>query len=124
MLGDAVFDVVLTGSALHHLRRDCEWEQVFTKIFRSLKPSGSFWISDLVIHEHPGIQAPMWGAYEAYLVEQLGSEVRDAVFAKIEYEDTPRSVTYQLDMLRQVGFCDRDIVHKNACFAAFGGIKA
>jgi tRNA (cmo5U34)-methyltransferase len=30
-LGDAVFDVVLTGSALHHLRQDDEWEQVFTK---------------------------------------------------------------------------------------------
>jgi len=122
-LGEARFDVVLAGSALHHLRQDHEWEQVFAKVYRSLKPRGSFWISDLIIHEHPGVQAEMWDAYETYLLEHLGPEARDAIFAKIEYEDTPRSVTYQLDMLQQVGFCDRDILHKNACFAAFGGVK-
>jgi predicted methyltransferase len=75
------------------LRQDDEWEQVFTKIFRSLKPHGSFWISDLVIHEHPGIQAPLWSAYETYIIKHLGLEARDAIFAKIEDEDTPRSVT-------------------------------
>lgn len=121
--GEARFDVVLTGSALHHLREDCEWEQVFTKIFRSLKPQGSFWISDLVIHENPGVQTQMRAAYEAYLLEQFGPEGKDAVFANIDHEDTPRSVTYQLDVLRQVGFCNIDIIHKNACFAAFGGVK-
>jgi tRNA (cmo5U34)-methyltransferase len=122
-LEEARFDIVLTGTALHHLRQDHEWEQVFAKIFRSLKPHGSFWISDLVAHEHPEVQAHMQAIYGAYLVEQQDSAFRAAVFANIEREDTPRPMTYQLDLLRQVGFHNIDIVHKNACFAAFGGVK-
>jgi tRNA (cmo5U34)-methyltransferase len=30
---------------------------------------------------------------------------------------------FQLDLLRSVGFSDVEILHKNSCFAAFGGIK-
>jgi tRNA (cmo5U34)-methyltransferase len=30
---------------------------------------------------------------------------------------------FQLDLLRQVGFQQVEILHKNSCFAAFGGIK-
>jgi tRNA (cmo5U34)-methyltransferase len=32
-------------------------------------------------------------------------------------------VTYQLDLLRRVGFSEVDLLHKNSCFAAFGGKK-
>jgi tRNA (cmo5U34)-methyltransferase len=42
----------------------------------------------------------------------------------IHKEDSPRSVTYQIDLMRQVGFGSVEILHKNSCFAAFGGIKA
>jgi tRNA (cmo5U34)-methyltransferase len=45
------------------------------------------------------------------------------VFAYIEKEDSPRPLTYQLDLLRRVGFSGVDVVHKNSCFAAFGGVK-
>jgi len=46
------------------------------------------------------------------------------VFGYIEQEDTPRSLTYQLELLARVGFVRVDVLHKNACFAAFGGVKA
>jgi tRNA (cmo5U34)-methyltransferase len=39
-------------------------------------------------------------------------------------EDSPRPVTYQLDLLRSVGFKTVELLHKNSCFAAFGGIKS
>ena len=48
---------------------------------------------------------------------------RDQVFAYIEKEDTPRSLMFQLDLLREVGFSQVDVLHKNACFAAFGAVK-
>ena len=41
----------------------------------------------------------------------------------INKEDSPRPVTYQLELLRKVGFIDVDILHKNSCFAAFGARK-
>ena len=31
---------------------------------------------------------------------------------------------FQLDLLREVGFSQVDVPHKNACFAAFGAVKA
>ncbi len=46
---DNHFDIVLAAATLHHLRGDDDWELMFYKIFRSLKPGGSFWISDLII---------------------------------------------------------------------------
>ena len=41
----------------------------------------------------------------------------------IEEEDSPRPVTYQLDLLRKVGFDRVELLHNNTCFAAFGAIK-
>jgi tRNA (cmo5U34)-methyltransferase len=46
------------------------------------------------------------------------------VFAYVEKEDTPRPLLFQLDLLRQVGFTQVEILHKNICFAAFGAWKA
>ena len=49
---------------------------------------------------------------------------RQQVFDYIEQEDTPRPLIFQLDLLRQVGFEQVEILHKNNLFAAFGAIKA
>lgn len=122
-LDEAQFDIVITGLALHHLRNDQEWEQVFAKIFAGLRPGGSFWISDLVAHEHPGVHHVMRDRYGMYLLDQGGTSFRDCVFDSIEQQDTPRSVWYQTELLHRTGFINIDILHKNACFAAFGGRK-
>ncbi len=58
-----------------------------------------------------------------YLTTLGGDNYRDKVFAYIDQEDSPRPVTFQLDLLRKVGFQHVEILHKNSCFAAFGGIK-
>ncbi|MNL84404.1 hypothetical protein D3C87_2123600 [compost metagenome] len=61
--------------------------------------------------------------YGAYLEGLGGPEYRQKVFDYIEYEDTPRSINYQLDLLKDVGFKQVEVLHKNLCFAAFGGVK-
>jgi tRNA (cmo5U34)-methyltransferase len=66
----------------------------------------------------------MWARYGEYLAAQKDLAYRDHVFAYIEQEDTPRSLVYQLDLLRAVGFRSVDVLHKNGVFAAFGAIKA
>jgi tRNA (cmo5U34)-methyltransferase len=45
------------------------------------------------------------------------------VFAYVEKEDTPRPLWFHLDLLRQVGFVQVEVLHKNICFAAFGAVK-
>jgi tRNA (cmo5U34)-methyltransferase len=108
---------------LHHLRDDADWQRAFEKIYRLTAPGGSVWITDLVAQETASIQALMWERYGVYLSELGGETYRDRIFADIEQEDSPRPVTYQLDLLRQVGFAYVELLHKNSCFAAFGALK-
>lgn len=116
-------DVVLAGAVLHHLRSDEEWQYVFSAVYRALRPGGSFWISDLVIHDHDAVHSLVFNHYATYLESLGGKSFQEKVFAYIEKEDTPRSLNFQLDLLKKVGFSYTELLHKNACFAAFGGIK-
>lgn len=122
-LHEGGYDVVLAAAVLHHLRDDEDWRLAFQKIHRLLAPGGSVWITDLVCHEHPAIRAAMWDRYGEYLRGVGGAEYRDRVFAYIDREDSPRPVTFQLELLRCVGFESVDLLHKNSCFAAFGAVK-
>lgn len=122
-LGRARYDFILAGAVLHHLRGDDEWERVFAKFYAALKRGGSVWIVDLITHTTPQVQALMWERYGEYLVALKDEAYRDHVFAYIEREDSPRSLIYQLDLLRAVGFDQVEVLHKNSCFAAFGAIK-
>ena len=117
------YDVIVAAAVLHHLREDRDWEAAFRKIFDLTAPGGSVWITDLVAHETGGVQDLMWERYGAYLESLGGAEYRRKVFDYIDREDSPRPVTYQLDLLRRVGFSKVDLLHKNSCFAAFGGKK-
>lgn len=117
------YDIIMSAATLHHLRDKKEWEHVFSKVYRALKPGGSFWISDLVKQSVDALQSLMWQRYGEYLTDFRDEQYRDQVFSYIEKEDTPRSVMYQIDLMRDVGFGEVEILHKNTNFAAFGGIK-
>jgi len=122
-LEEGKYDIIVAAAVLHHLREEEDWETVFSKIFKLLAPGGSFWISDLVIHDDPEIQQLMWNRYGSYLEKLKGAEYRKDVFAYIEKEDSPRSLRFQLNLMEKVGFTGAEILHKNCCFAAFGGRK-
>jgi tRNA (cmo5U34)-methyltransferase len=123
VLPEQKYDVILAAAVLHHLRDDQDWESTFRKIYRLTAPGGSVWITDLVSHETNPIQSLMWKRYGDYLYSLGGEDYRAKVFDYIDKEDSPRSVTYQLDLLRKVGFSYVELLHKNSCFAAFGAIK-
>jgi len=122
-LKEKQYDVILAAAVLHHLRDDKDWESTFEKIYYLTAPGGSVWITDLVSHESDIINSMMWQRYSDYLCNLDGDDYRNKVFAHIDEEDSPRPVTYQLELLRKVGFKQVEILHKNSCFAAFGGIK-
>jgi tRNA (cmo5U34)-methyltransferase len=98
-LPNGEFDIVLAAAVLHHLRTDQEWRDVFAACHRALRPGGSVWVFDLVESSIPTVQQLMWRQYGEYLA---------------------RSRTM---LLRQIGFGRVDVLHKNVCFAAFGGVK-
>ena len=88
-----------------------------------MRPGGSLWIFDLVEHSSEAVHSLMWQRYGQYLSDFRDEAYRNQVFEYIEIEDSPRPLLWQIDVLRSVGFQKLDILHKNSCFAAFGGVK-
>jgi len=117
------YDIILAGAVLHHLRDDNDWESTFEKIFSLLRPGGCFMISDLISQDNPGLNDYVWGLYGDYLEGLGGPDYRQNVLDYVQKEDSPRSMNYQLDLMKRVGFRQVEILHKNICFGAFGGIK-
>jgi tRNA (cmo5U34)-methyltransferase len=117
------YDIILAGAVLHHLRDDNDWETTFEKLFKILKPGGCLMISDLITQDTELLNNYTWERYGDYLEGLGGKEYRQKVLDYVAKEDSPRSMNYQLDLMKQVGFRKVEILHKNMCFGAFGGIK-
>ena len=117
------FDIILAGAVLHHLRDDNDWENTFEQLFKLLRPGGCLMISDLITQDTTSVTDYTWELYGDYLETLGGKEYRQKVLDYIAKEDSPRSMNYQLDLMKKVGFRKVEILHKNLCFGAFGGIK-
>lgn len=117
------FDILLAGAVLHHLRDDQDWETTFQRLFNLLKPGGCLMISDLITQDTEVLNDYTWERYGDYLEGLSGKEYRQKVLDYVAKEDSPRSINYQLDLMKKVGFSSVEILHKNMCFGAFGGIK-
>jgi tRNA (cmo5U34)-methyltransferase len=122
-LNENYFDIILAGAVLHHLREDADWEFVFGKLYRILKPGGCLMISDLVTQDTEILSNYINEKYGEYLESQGGAKYRIHVQEYVAREDSPRSLNYQLDLMKKLGFSKTEILHKNICFAAYCGIK-
>ena len=74
------------------------------------------WVFDLVESSIPAVEQQIRHRYGEYLTRLKDEAYRDQ-------EDTPRPQLFQLDLMRQVGFAQVEVLHKNVCFAAFGAVK-
>lgn len=117
------YDIIVAAAVLHHLRDDADWESCFRKIYDLMKPGGVFLVSDMVWSSIEAVFDLDRERYGIYLEAIGGAYYRKKVFAYIDKEDSPRSVSYQLDLMKKCGFRETDVLHKNACFAAYLGIK-
>jgi len=117
------FDCILAGAVLHHLRDTADWQHVFALLHCWLKPGGRLYVSDLVTFEDPRLHTMMWVRYGDYLTALDGEAYRDKVFAYIEKEDSPRSLAFQLELLRTSGFTAWEVLHRNSVFACYFGEK-
>ena len=117
------FDCILAGAVLHHLRDNDDWQETFENLYKWLKPGGRIYVSDLVSFDEPGVHKLMWKRYGDYLESLGGAEYKEKVFAYIDKEDSPRSLPFQLGLLRYAGFSHYDILHRNSVFACYYGEK-
>jgi tRNA (cmo5U34)-methyltransferase len=102
------FDIILAGAGLH---------------YKLLSPGGCLMISDLIIRDNELLAEYMLKRYENYLEKVGGAEYIRKVFDYFAREDAPRSINYQLYLMKKVGFKNVEIMHKNMCFGTFGAVK-
>jgi tRNA (cmo5U34)-methyltransferase len=120
---DDSFDVILAGAVLHHLRDEEDWRSAFNRFHGWLKRGGRIYVADLCTFDLPDVQEVMWQRYGDYLVSLGGDAYRDKVFAYVDKEDSPRSLPFQLDLLKATGFSQHDVLHRNSVFACYVGVK-
>lgn len=117
------YDIIVAAAVLHHLRDEQDWHAGLSKIYSLLKTGGALFVSDMFFHEDAMVQTAMWDRYGDYLRGVGGDELRAKVFEYIDYEDSPRDLTFQIELMRKIGFRKIDILHKNSCFGAYVAIK-
>jgi tRNA (cmo5U34)-methyltransferase len=120
---DNSVDAILAGAVLHHLRDDDDWKSAFAQFARWLKPGGRLYVADLCTFDLPDVQEIMWQRYGDYLCAMGGEACREKVFAYIDKEDSPRSLPFQLELLKVVGFSHYDVIHRNSVFACYVACK-
>jgi tRNA (cmo5U34)-methyltransferase len=117
------FDCILAGAVLHHLRDDADWRGFFARLHQWLKPGGRLYVADFIIFEAPEVMALAMDRYAQHLESIGGETYRDKVFAYVEREDSPRSLPFQLELLRQTGFAAWDVLHRHGICACYYGQK-
>lgn len=117
------FDCILAGAVLHHLRDKNDWATVFERLYQWLRPGGRLYVADMLVFDVPEVQALMWNRFGNHLVSLGGAEHRNKVFAYIDQEDSPRSLPFQLELLRESGFSHYDVLHRNGVSACYFAIK-
>jgi tRNA (cmo5U34)-methyltransferase len=116
-------DCILASAVLHHLRDDEDWRSAFGRFHTWLKPGGRIYVSDLAYFDVPDVQELMWDRYGRYLDSIGGEAYRSKVFAYIDKEDSPKSLSYQLDLLKACGFTQYDVLQRNSVFACYFAVK-
>lgn len=123
VLPEGRFDVAVAAAVLHHLRDDADWELGFSRIRSLLREGGVLLVSDLIRHEDPKIEALFEVRYEAFLREALGDAEAERIMRSIAESDTPSPLEYQFALLRNLGFREVGLLHKDLVFGAYYAVK-
>jgi tRNA (cmo5U34)-methyltransferase len=113
------FDCILAGAVLHHLREEDDWLGGFKQLSAWIKPGGRLYVADMVCFQDAAVDSIMVQRFAEYLESLGGPEYREKVFAYIEKEDSPRSLPFQIELLKRVGFRDWEVLHRNSVFACY-----
>ena len=115
-----VYDLIVSSLSIHHLS-DAQKEDLYSRIYRALKPGGWFINADQV--RGPSEQAEI--QYQALWMESVKktdlSQATLATVMKRVEQDRNSTLADQLQWLRNIGFQAIDCWYKNFRFAVFGG---
>ena len=100
------FDLVVAGFSLHHCSAQ-DKQDLFKKIYKSLKPNGMFMCSDLMVDKNETSHQDLLDYWKAFVVKNPNDlEIWDWLMEHYQTYDNPDKLNNQLDWLKQAGFTD------------------
>ena len=117
------YDLIISSLALHHLENDDEKLEFYKKIYSSINRGGVFINIDVVLGNDDFIQEQYMKKWREFLEEKLSSEETEKCMSDYYAEDRPTKLITHLDMLRECGFTNIDVIYKIFNFAVYAAMK-
>ena len=122
-LVEGSYDVITACAVLHHLRDEDDWKTNFKRLYKLLSKGGVLLVSDYIKYDNEKLQAAEMNRWEKYLQQTLGNSEAERILKSVAETDTPRSLEFQIQLLKDSGFSDVAVLHKENLFAAYCAVK-
>jgi tRNA (cmo5U34)-methyltransferase len=119
---DGTYDSIVSALSIHHIDHDAK-RALFAKIFRALRPGGTFVNAEQVAGPTPALDA----VYQKLWLQQVREagatpdQIADSLYR--QQDDRCASVEDQLQWMREAGFTDADCWFKDNRFAVLAGTR-
>lgn len=121
---DKQYDVIVSSLALHHLETDSDKQLFYNKIYKALKEGGVFINGDVVKAQTEKLQETFIEKWVAYMNRSVDiKEINEKWLPNYYAEDRPIPLMSHLEMLKNAGFKDIDVVWKYYGFSVYKGSK-
>jgi tRNA (cmo5U34)-methyltransferase len=119
---NGTYDSIVSALSIHHIDNDAK-RALFAKIFRALRPGGTFVNAEQVAGPTPALDA----VYKSLWLQQVreGGATPDQIADSLyrQQDDRCASVEDQLHWMREAGFTDADCWFKDNRFAVLAGTR-
>ena len=119
---NGTYDSIVSGFSIHHIDDEAK-RALFAKIFRALRPGGTFVNAEQVAGPTPALDA----VYKSLWLQQVreGGATPDQIADSLyrQQDDRCASVEDQLQWMREAGFTDADCWFKDNRFAVLAGTR-
>ena len=121
------FDFIYSSLAIHHLPFD-EKKKLYAYIYERLSPGGWFIHYDVVLPPSEKLEKWYLSFWREWITGHPSEERREQLLGipdqyKGNLDNMPDTLGSQLEVLKDVGFCNVDCFYKYGIFSLFGGSK-
>jgi tRNA (cmo5U34)-methyltransferase len=121
------FDFIYSSLAIHHLPFD-EKKRLYAYIYEHLSSGGWFINYDVVLSLSKKLEKWYLSFWREWINKYPSKEKREQLLGipsqyKGNPDNLPDSLESQLEVLKEIGFCNLDCFYKYGIFSLFGGSK-
>ncbi len=120
---DKKYDAIVSSLALHHLEGEAK-SMFYNKTFDALKEGGIFINADIILSGNSYWQDQSLRKWSGYVLKSFSQDECGANFRRYLDEDRPAVLLEDIQLLKQCGFSQIDVMFRRYNFAVYGGLRA